>query len=264
MKINTVNIRNTSYQISSFIWNHIFESASLQYRHNQIQSRLQHLSSYLLSSAQLLENNESALSWNVKKGIKNKSNYTNWNALSQMMRKSVKTTIQNSFVYTCCQAKGSYASEYINGDVTFKLGDFNAKGKVQCSLWKKKQFDPKIVFTAGLSASALKANGNLSIGTDSVFGKVEAEGYAGYAYANATAVFTPTEQTFEAGIGAAALKGSVTCSFHLFGSTVTLTGSGSIGSAEANVSYSHKNREWEFGSKLGFICGLGFKVKVNY
>lgn len=24
------------------------------------------------------------------------------------------------------------------------------------------------------------------------------------------------------------------------------------------------NREWEFGSKLGFIAGLGFKIKVSY
>ena len=34
--------------------------------------------------------------------------------------------------------------------------------------------------------------------------------------------------------------------------------------AEEEVSFSHKNREWEFGSKLGFIAGLGFKVNVTY
>ena len=43
-----------------------------------------------------------------------------------------------------------------------------------------------------------------------------------------------------------------------------MTGSGSIGSAEANLTYHRSAKEWEFGSKLGFIAGLGFKVKVEY
>lgn len=30
------------------------------------------------------------------------------------------------------------------------------------------------------------------------------------------------------------------------------------------MSYRHKNREWEFGSKLGFIAGTGFRLKVSY
>ena len=29
------------------------------------------------------------------------------------------------------------------------------------------------------------------------------------------------------------------------------------------LSYRHRNREWEFGSKLGFIAGTGFKVNAS-
>ena len=83
-------------------------------------------------------------------------------------------------------------------------------------------------------------------------------------YRIAEAIFNLNEQTLDLGVGGSALKGEVEAAFHVFGAKVTLTGQGSVGSAELNMSYHHSNREWEFGSKLGFIVGTGFKVKVQY
>jgi len=51
---------------------------------------------------------------------------------------------------------------------------------------------------------------------------------------------------------------------NILGAKVTLTAQGSVGSAEANFSYHFSSREWEIGSKLGFIAGLGFKINVSY
>lgn len=83
-------------------------------------------------------------------------------------------------------------------------------------------------------------------------------------YADATCVLSMEEQTIKAGVGACALRGEASIAFNIFGVKVTLTGKGSLGSAEANFEYSHRNREWIIGSKLGFIAGLGFKIRVNY
>ena len=88
---------------------------------------------------------------------------------------------------------------------------------------------------------------------DSLFFALHGERFDGNSYA---------ENALKA--GAAAVQGEVQCAFELFGAKVTITGSGSLGSAQAELTYSHKNREWEFGSKLGFIAGLGFHVKVEY
>lgn len=51
---------------------------------------------------------------------------------------------------------------------------------------------------------------------------------------------------------------------NILGAKVTLTAQGSVGSAEANFSYHFSSREWEIGSKLGFIAGLGFKINGSY
>ena len=117
---------------------------------------------------------------------------------------------------------------------------------------------------AGAQAALLQAGAEVWTGGSLIGASASAEGTAGYAYAEAEAVLSKEEQTIHAGAGVCALRGEVRCVLKIFNVRITLTGSGSIGSAEAEVSFSHKNREWEFGSKLGFIAGLGFKVNVTY
>ena len=85
-----------------------------------------------------------------------------------------------------------------------------------------------------------------------------------FADATCKAAFSRKEQSFEAGVGVAALRGETRCVLNILGVKVTLTAQGSLGSAEANFSYHFSSREWEIGSKLGFIAGLGFKINVSY
>ena len=130
--------------------------------------------------------------------------------------------------------------------------------------WKNKVINPSIYLSGSTSLSLLSGTASARIGQSMVYGTASASGQVGVVYAKAKAVLSASEQTLDLDVGAAALQGEVKSSFQFFDAKITLTGSGSIGSAQANVSYHHKTREWEFGSKLGFICGLGFKVKVEY
>ncbi|MFR9254157.1 MAG: hypothetical protein ACLVJ6_00665 [Merdibacter sp.] len=101
-------------------------------------------------------------------------------------------------------------------------------------------------------------------GGNSLLGLGPGKRFAERCLCRGEAVLSAQEQTLKLKAGAAAVQGEVQCAFELFGAKVTITGSGSLGSAQAELTYSHKNREWEFGSKLGFIAGLGFHVKVEY
>lgn len=105
---------------------------------------------------------------------------------------------------------------------------------------------------------------NARIGNSKVYASARATGQVGVAYANCKAVFSKKVQSFEAGVGVAALRGETRCVLNILGAKVTLTAQGSVGSAEANFSYHFSSREWEIGSKLGFIAGLGFKINVSY
>lgn len=153
----------------------------------------------------------------------------------------------------------------INTALSFVVGDFRVKGEAHLTLFdKERNWDPELVLYAGAQASLLQAGVEAWTGGSWISASAQAEGTAGYAYAEAEAILSKDEQTIHAGAGVCALRGEVQCVLNIFNVRITLIGSGSIGSAEAEMSFSHKNREWEFGSKLGFIAGLGFKVNVAY
>ena len=263
MNIDTNQLRIVSQTLLSYQGNFVFSKSSLSSRHQQIQTKLENLSSYLSQSANALDSNENSILSSFKKGNVTTSHYENWNLLAQILKKSKTTYLSRSVQINYAKASKSFSSTYFSAGGSLNLGDLSATGSCSASLWKDKKFDPKIILKTEVNASLLSSNVHAKLGTSNIYAYMSAKGYAGVAYAKAQAVFTKDEQTLDAGVGIAALKGSCSISFHLFGASVTLTGSGSVGSMEANVSYSHKNREWEFGSKLGFICGLGFKVRVS-
>lgn len=139
------------------------------------------------------------------------------------------------------------------------------KAEVQASLFDEEgAIAPQLIGYVGLQAYLAQAS--LALQSDIPFVKASTKltGSIGTVYAQAEAVLSKAEQTLSLKAGAAALTGEAQCAFELFGAKVTLTGSLSLGSAEAELTYSHKNKEWEFGSKLGFIAGLGFRIKVEY
>ncbi len=153
----------------------------------------------------------------------------------------------------------------VTATLSARVGDLAVKGEAHASLLDKEgNFDPQLVAYAGISATLAQASLSLQSGSSLIGASAKASVSVGVAYAEAQAVLSKEEQTLKLKAGAAAVEGEVQCAFELFGAKITLTGSGSLGSAQAEMTYSHKNREWEFGSKLGFIAGAGFHVKVEY
>lgn len=129
---------------------------------------------------------------------------------------------------------------------------------------KEGAFDPELVLEAEASVSAVQACLTASAGSSSLGVSAKAVGSIGTAGLQAEAVLTKNEQTLRLKAGAAAISGEAQCVLHIFGAKVTLSASASLGSAEAEFVYSNSSREWEFGSKLGFIAGLGFRIKISF
>lgn len=259
MKIETNLIRQMANQLLSQIQSLSFNNSQLFTNHQKIINDIYNLSNYFSVSCNRWEENEDVLV-QTSKGKLNYSHNETGNALGWLFKKNNSLTFSQTIQYQYGNAALSYKA--LKGNISaLKL---YANGKIQCRLWKDKQFYPSLQIVAKADASLLSANANLCLGNDKIYARANANGWLGVCYANAKAVLNPGEQSLSLGAGASFLKGSVSCSFHFLSASITLSGTGSIGSVEANLEYSHKNREWEFGSKLGFICGLGFKVKVNY
>lgn len=264
MNVDTSYLQSISNSLQSYIANLSFENASLQYRHNIIQSKLIGLSNYFNQSASLIQFLENNLQTSYQKGKVTFTHSENLNVKGQFQKKPVTSTMSANIKVTCASASATFNSTFASAGGDISLGEIKAKGSCSLTLWKNKTFDPNVSLLASADASLVSTSVYTKIGTNDIYAMANASGQAGVVYANAKAVLNLNEQTLDLGIGAAAMRGECSFTFYVLGAKVVVTGSGSIGSAEANISYSHKNREWEFGSKLGFIAGLGFDVKVSY
>ncbi len=264
MKIDTDALRYLSSKISTLITYPSLKNQNQQIRHQVILTKLSNISQFLISSASAYESLDNSIYIKRNDHVvqKSKSHYIDWRNL--ITKGEDESSISGKISYSYAQISASTNSKYLYTNAAIKLGDLKATGKVQASLWKDEEVDPSLVLEGSTSFSLLSGTLSAKLGGSDIYARASATGSVGTAYANAKAVLSADEQTLDLGVGVCALKGEVQGSFHFFGATVTITGQGTIGSAEANVSYHHSAKEWEFGSKLGFIAGLGFKVKVNY
>lgn len=173
-------------------------------------------------------------------------------------------SLRGNLHYALSGASAVYQAEHVTASASVSALQASAVGYGSLKLMKDGQFSPRIKANAKVQGSVLAVSSSASV--SSLGGSASASlcAEAGAVYAGASAVFSPTEASVDLGVGAAAVRGECTIAFTVLGSTITLTGSGSLGSAEASLSFGYKNREWEIGSKLGFIAGLGFKLKVEY
>lgn len=239
------------------------EKSALVERHSRIQKEILDIATYLEKCVQLIEKAETKQML-FKPGKGSFSTYTNLNLVSQITKQSRYSYASVGYSYALKEANVGYTTDYFHIGARAKVLDTNFKSSLSARLWKKKKFDPRLVLKANASVSLFSASTSARLGTKNVYAQARASGQVGTAYANCKAVLSKKEQSFEAGIGVAALRGETRCVLNVFGAKVTLTAQGSIGSAEANFSYRFKEKEWEIGSKLGFIAGLGFKINVSY
>ncbi len=170
-----------------------------------------------------------------------------------------------SYRFSVLQACISQSLSIVSLSFRTDVLQFAVKGEAHATLLDEEgNVDPQIVAYAGVSAAIAQAS--LCVESQLPFIKASAQvsGSFGVAYGEVKAVLSKEEQVLRFKAGAAAFVGEAQCAFEVFGVKVTLSASASLGCAEVELTYEHKNREWEFGSKLGFIAGLGFRVKVEY
>lgn len=264
MQADSTSCQNAAILFSNLASRTItLKTMSLQERNSRIQNEINDIVSYLKSTACLIEETEKKSSL-FKPGKLSFSTYSNLNLISQILKKSRYSYASATAEFAALKAYKGFTAKYFHIGANAKILSGQVKGSIAARIWKKKKFDPRVVLRAETTASLLSADVSTRLGNQHVYATARAEGSVGTVYAKCKTVLSKKEQTFEAGIGACALRGETRCCLNVFGVKVILTAEGSIGSAEANFSYSHKNREWEIGSKLGFIAGLGFKVKVSY
>ena len=170
-----------------------------------------------------------------------------------------------SFRWDALQAVQSQSLSILNVTFCAKAAHVGLEGEAYASLFNAEgKLDPQAAAYASASACLAQASLSLQTNVPYIGATAKVSGSLGAVYAEAQAVLSKEEQTLKLKAGAAAVTGEAQCAFDVFGIKVTLSGSASLGCAEAELTYTHKNREWEFGSKLGFIAGLGFRVKVEY
>lgn len=240
-----------------------FNEPSLQERQYRISKEIQEIASYLKKSANLIENTEQKQKA-LTAGKRNFKMYHNLNLVSQLTKKSRYSYGSLGYDWSLAQWNKNYTRDYFHLGANISFLDANIKGSVSARIWKNKKLNPRFVLRAESMVSLISGTVTARVGNTKVYASARATGQVGVAYANCKAVFSKKEQSFEAGVGVAALRGETRCVLNVFGAKVTLTAQGSVGSAEANFSYHFSAREWEIGSKLGFIAGLGFKINVSY
>ncbi len=273
MQIDTEKLRSIASSISNHQYSYYgFTDLTVNRRHQSIQNALSSLSSYFYDSAQMIENSEASLlrfgfddvKVHVTDGKWTAKGAYHINSSSIMTRKgdilTASGTVSGSIKKVTVHGEG----EYINGTLSAAVGDCKATGNARLALWENGQFDPQLKLNASATMSVVSATGTMKVGTDDINVQGKVTGTVGTVYARGHAVVSKDELIFEAGVGGAALRGEAQIAFNIFGFRIIISGSASVGSAEANVSYRHSSREWEFGTKLAFIAGLGFRINVSH
>lgn len=244
-----------------------FEKSSEQNRHTRIQNGLLQLSSFLKNSAVSLENAESNLMRSYSFfDSKFDFDYDADIPLKSLIEKKNKPIeLSAEAHYTAKTFKNEYSNPLVQTDISARLLDGQAKGEAEIRLFdSKEKFDPRLAAQAELGVSFLNLSANANAGIGDLKTKNNVNLQIGTAYAKGEAKADSTGLILEGSVGAAALKGEASCSFRVFNSTIKLTASGSLCSAEASFSAHFTNKEWQFGSSLGFIAGLGYKVEVEF
>lgn len=267
MDIETNNYRSFASQIHHCRIYPLFTHHSLNARHIEILNALESLRQYFIRLANQSEELEHTLpTTTTKTSLDCFSSSSSFDPhLSSVLRKG-KNPIEGSAScsYSYLTVENTYKSDYFKHTNEVKVGNAEADAEFELGLWSNKSFDPHVELHAQAGVSLLNFSSESKVGTDKLYGKLETDVHVGRAQISSDVVLSAQEQTLDLSAHVAAAEGEASLVFYAFGASITLSGSASIGSAGLDMSYSHKNREWEIGSKLGFIAGLGWNVKVNY
>ena len=261
MQIDTQICKNTASALKNWQHTFYFYKTDLNTRHDLIQKKIYQLSMYFQKLAIDAEQVEQELSNDpfFHEGGLIFNHTVDW--------RPKKNTLVADASISYDGASGKNVSQTFYSNSSFEMNIGHAIFATGCEIGilnGKHKIEPHIQAEADAEASLITSTATVDIGENPISAYATTIGKVGVAQAQAKAVLSDSEQSFGFSIGTAALEGEVECGFYLLGVNVQLKTSGALGCAQLEGSYSHKNKEWELGCKLGFIAGLGFDLKVKY
>lgn len=152
----------------------------------------------------------------------------------------------------------------LNSETSMDIGKIKGSGKAKAVLFKDGHFKPSLGAEASVSAEGATISHESRIGTDKFNAHGKASGTLGYAEAKAGASIGTDGVHAEAKAGAYVARGKASSGFTFFGIKVDAEVEGNFGGASAGAEFHAGNREVSLGGELGFLAGLGLKIKVSW
>lgn len=267
MTVDTEILNEFAGRIAALKENPVLDEPSLRNRQAEIAAALDAMEAFIRKLARWSEETESSLMTAVPYRTGHQAGFSMEGTASGkgedlLSGRGLRASGEIHYAAAACES----VLEGESGSLSASVGalEAHAAGAAVFTIMEKKAFAPKIRLEADASAAALAASAAGTLGNRNAGFSASANGEAGALYAHGEAEISTEGVVLDGQVGAAALRGECTAAVHLFGATLSVTAQGSLASAEAGFSYHHKNREWELGSKLGFIAGAGIVIRVNY
>ena len=269
MKLDTSQCEQIADAIAALKSSQSFPDASLQSRHESIQSKLSALEAFFRRLALLVEENEEALAKISPIEISDVSGAsysgsTSGSVASLLTGKSVSGSLNAN--YALGATHSTWASESGNALATTTIGaiEGSVQGKASLQVLKDKKLAPQLELEASAKGHLMAGSLNASLKEGVLAASIAACGEVGAVYGNAKAAFSLDEQVFKAQVGAAVARGECSLAFELLGIKLTIGVSGSFGGVEAGFEYSNKVNQWTMGFNGALFAGGGLRIQLDY
>lgn len=183
-------------------------------------------------------------------------------SLVNYVRNGIRGGVSGSF--TAYEIQAGKNASYAQGGVGAALGSAHAALDVRGTLFDKGKLTPTLHLESEVGASLAKGEVHAGIENKYLHAIGEVSLAIGAITGHVKAVINKKEVSLKAEVGAAAVRGEVRGVISIFGINIRAIGVGELGSAGASAEFSSKQGEFEFGGKVSFLAGLGFKIKVTY
>lgn len=267
MRIDTELLNELASRIDQLKSDPILDTPELVSRHQEIQAALSSISMFLRQVSSLTIQTEDSLFRDVpivhggSSGF-SASGYVSGKPENLLKGSSIKASGRLHYSLDGAEAVLEEGPAYFTG--TLNVAECVAAGSASLRLFERKSFDPSLKIKGELSGNLANASAKAGISNGVAGAFVEGVAEVGAVYASAEAAFSTEGFDVEASVGAAAARGECSLGFNLGDLEISLTAEGSLCSAEMGFEYHHTAREWEIGSKLGFIAGVGLKINIKY
>ncbi len=267
MRIDTEILNELADRIDQLRTSAQLSSPQLTQRHAEMMQILAGMSGFFRSVSQLAEETENSVFREAPFTVGGPEGLTLSGSVSgrpERLLKGASIKASGKAHYSLSTVEGIIQDDsgFLTG--AFSIGEGMMAGTAAFRLMSKGQFDPSLKISGEVSGNLFNASARAETNRGVAGGFVEAAAEVGAVYGSFESAFSSQGVDLEAKVGAAAVRGECAFGFKLFDFEISISAEGSLWSAEAGFEYHHSAREWEIGSKLGFIAGLGVKINVKY